>query len=120
VGWATGGFDALAVVSRVLVWQGNSWQTVATGFPNEFIYAMEIDVEDDSGPIVYVATDAKVYASADAGASWVDVSNGLPRRPHCSDLRLVSDGEGTQLYLSTFGRSLWRADLATGIHVQPR
>jgi len=104
----------------VLVWQGNSWQTVAKGFPNEFIYAMAIDVEDDSGPIVYVATDAKVYASADAGTSWVDVSNGLPRRPHCSDLRLVDDGDGTQLYLSTFGRSLWRADLAAAIQVQPR
>jgi hypothetical protein len=48
------------------------------------------------------------------------VSSGLPRRPHCSDLRLVQNGDGTQLYLSTFGRSLWRADLLTAIRVQPR
>jgi hypothetical protein len=103
----------------VLRWDGAVWSTVAAGFPNEFVYAMEIDVVDGD-PVVYVATDAKVYASGDRGDHWRDVSSGLPRRPHCSDLRLVQNGDGTQLYLSTFGRSLWRADLLTAIRVQPR
>ncbi len=101
-----------------LVWDGNSWQEVPGGFPNEFIFAMEIDVVDGE-PVVYLATDAKVYASGDYGKSWQDVSSGLPKRPHCSDLRLVQDGDGTHLYLSTFGRSLWRGDLVTAIHVRP-
>jgi hypothetical protein len=103
----------------VLKWDGAEWKIVPGGFPNEFIYAMEIDVVDGD-PVVYAATDANVYASDNAGDSWHDVSDGLPKRPHCSDLRLVQDGEGTHLYLSTFGRSLWRGDLVTAIHVQPR
>ena len=102
----------------VLKWDGNVWKTVPGGFPNEFIYAMEIDAVDGD-PVVYVATDANVYASGDGGDSWQDVSTGLPKRPHCSDLRLVQDGDGTHLYLSTFGRSLWRGDLVTAIHVRP-
>ena len=102
-----------------LKWDGNSWQAVPAGFPNEFIYAMEIDVVDGD-PVVYLATDASVYASGDEGKSWQDVSSGLPKRPHCSDLRLVQDGDGTHLYLSTFGRSLWRGDLLTAIYVRPR
>ena len=102
----------------VLRWDGNVWKTVSGGFPNEFVYAMEIDVVDGD-PVVYAATDAKVYASGNRGDSWQDVSNGLPKRPHCSDLRLVQDGDGTHLYLSTFGRSLWRSDLVTAIHVRP-
>jgi hypothetical protein len=58
---------------------------------------------------VYLATDSHVYVSYSSGTIWDDVSNGLPRRPHCSGLRL----EGGTLYLSTFGRSLWK------LHVPP-
>jgi hypothetical protein len=103
----------------VLRWDGASWQTVPSGFPNEFIFAMEIDLQDD-GPVVYLATDTKVYASSNNGDSWTDVSAGLPKRPHCSDLRRIEDSDGIHLYLSTFGRSLWRGDLVTFIQVQPR
>lgn len=106
----------------VLRWDGTAWATVPGGFPNEFIYAMEIDTTGDGiglGPVVYLATDAKVYASADLGSTWQDVSSGLPKRPHSSDLRLVRDSDGTHLYLSTYGRSLWRADLVTLITVRP-
>jgi hypothetical protein len=106
----------------VLRWDGTAWATVPGDFPNEFIYAMEIDTTGDGtglGPVVYLTTDAKVYASADLGSTWQDVSAGLPKRPHCSDLRLVQDDDGTHLYLSTYGRSLWRADLVTLITVRP-
>lgn len=103
----------------VLKWDGTSWQAVPGGFPNEFIYAMEVDISDGDA-VVYVATDATVHASGNYGATWQDVSAGLPKRPHCSDLRWVQDSDGMHLYLSTFGRSLWRGDLVTFIHATPR
>lgn len=103
----------------VLHWDGLEWRTVSNAFPSEYIYAMEIDVTGAS-PVVYLATDAKVYASADLGGTWQDVSAGLPKRPHNSDLRLVQDDDGTHLYLSTFGRSLWRGDLVSVIPVRPQ
>lgn len=106
----------------VLRWDGSEWALVPDGFPNEFIYAMEIDATGDAGatPAVYIATDNKVYGSADLGSTWQEVSAGLPKRPHGSDLRLVQDENGTHLYLSTYGRSLWRADLVTLINVRPQ
>jgi hypothetical protein len=35
-------------------------------------------------------------------------------RPHCSDLRIGADGKGGKdLYLATYGRSVWRAPILT-------
>ena len=98
----------------VLRWDGTEWTLVPDGFPHQFIYAMEIDVSGDNPdapPVVYIATDNKVYGSADLGTTWQDVSADLPKRPHNSDLRFIHDYRGAHLYLSTYGRSLWRADL---------
>jgi hypothetical protein len=78
---------------------------VLGSFPSQFLYAMEIDVAGDV-PIIYVTTDAKVYASADFRLTWSDVSGGLPKLPHCSDLRFAQDQDGHYLYLTTFGRSV--------------
>jgi hypothetical protein len=103
----------------VLRWDGSTWSKVPGDFPSEFIYAMEADLTADP-PTIYAATDAKVYASDNWGESWSDVSGGLPRRPHCSDLRFYKDESGSYLYLSTFGRSLWVARLSANIRVRPQ
>jgi hypothetical protein len=102
----------------VLRFDGNQWALVPGNFPNEFIYAMEIDDTGDA-PVVYVATDANVYGSADFGNSWTNVSSGLPRRCHASDLRFYQDSSGHYLYLSTFGRSLWIARTFSYILARP-
>jgi hypothetical protein len=94
--------------SAVLRWDGESWTIVAGGFPGSTIYAMEIDTTGDV-PVLYIAVDASVYGSADLGETWTDVSAGLPRRCHTSDLRFYQDRTGHYLYLSTFGRSVWIA-----------
>jgi hypothetical protein len=62
--------------------------------------------------ILYTATDNRVFASFDNGDSWYEASIGLPSRPHNADLRYVftNEGEG-YLYLSTFGRSVWRTQI---------
>jgi hypothetical protein len=57
------------------------------------------------------ATESSVYVSPDFGDNWLQYTVGLPRSPHCSDLRFGAV-EGRQfLFLSTFGRSVWMADL---------
>jgi hypothetical protein len=38
---------------------------------------------------------------------------GLPARPHCTDLRIANDGKGgLDLYLATYGHSVWRATIS--------
>jgi hypothetical protein len=59
-----------------------------------------------------VATDDAVYLSRNDGQTWQRASSGLPRRPHCGDLRFVIDSlGGANIYLGTFGRSVWIASL---------
>jgi hypothetical protein len=93
---------------------GKTW-SVLSGLPNELFYAMEVD-PTTSPPDLYVATDGAVYDSHDGGMSWGPASLNLPVRPHCGDLRFVTQADGISfLYLSTFGRSIFRAQL----HPQP-
>ena len=62
---------------------------------------------------LFVSTDKRVYSSHDNGDSWQSTSQGLPRRLHCADLRLVVDPSGKHyLYLSTFGWSVSQTALA--------
>jgi len=58
---------------------------------------------------LFLATDQSVFASADDGGSWTDISNGLPVMPHCRDLRFVAEISNLHfLYLGTYGRSVFR------------
>jgi hypothetical protein len=93
---------------------GKTWNALP-GLPNELFYAMEIDPTTNP-PDLYVATDSTVYDSHDGGMSWGPASLSLPARPHCADLRFVNQTDGISfIYLSTFGRSIFRAQL----HPQP-
>jgi len=93
---------------------GKTWNALA-GLPNELFYAMEIDPTTNP-PDLYVATDSAVYDSHDGGMIWGPASLSLPVRPHCADLRFVTQTDGISfIYLSTFGRSIFRAQL----HPQP-
>ncbi len=88
---------------------GQHWSPIGTGLPGGPYYCLETDWTA-SPKTLFLATDDAVYASTSNGSSWFNVSNGLPRRPHCSDLRFVIDSGGAHyLYLATFGWSVWRA-----------
>ncbi len=59
---------------------------------------------------LFAANDSDVFQSVDGGVTWTDASQGLPARPHCSDLRIaVNEKGGKDLFLGTYGRSVWRA-----------
>jgi hypothetical protein len=87
------------------------WTRVrGVGLPDELFYGMDATASD-----LFVSTDTSVYISHDDGDHWEDFSDGLPARPHCSDLRTFSDSSGTAwVYLGTFGRSLWHARIDSG------
>jgi hypothetical protein len=57
-------------------------------------------------PRVFAATDARVFTTLD-GRHWDSVSQGLPEDPHCAGLQVAGD----YVFLSTFGRSMWRLPL---------
>jgi hypothetical protein len=87
---------------------GSSWNPVGAGLPGGPYYCLETNWQA-TPKTLYVATDAAVFASVNNGNPWFNVSNGLPARAHCSDLRYVTEPDGTHyLYLATFGWSVWR------------
>lgn len=97
------------------------WVARAAGLPtDQDFYALDVDFRS-SQPPAFVATDSAVYVTRDEGQSWHEASNGLPVRPHCSELSAVQDERGIYLYLSTWGRSVWiaRLDADMGVPLFP-
>jgi hypothetical protein len=89
---------------QLLRFNGQSWATLAAA-QGWLIFT----VERETGRL-FAASDVDVFSSADGGQTWVDASVGLPACPHCTDLRIGSDADGgSTLYLTTYGRSVWRA-----------
>ena len=122
------GFEAFAIYNteeivggtrgHVLRFTGHNWfEVVATDlFPisrlNSFanpLIALEADWT--TSPLtLFACTDLAVFMSDNLGQTWHSASKGLPERPFCTDLRFVRHDDGSHyLYLSTYGRSLWRA-----------
>ena len=90
---------------------GLKWDA-AGPLPDVNIYGLDEDWTT-SPPTLYLATDTDVLRSRDDGTTWTPVNAGLPRRPHCSDLRFVAYPGGKRyLYLGTWGCSLWRAEVS--------
>jgi hypothetical protein len=106
--FATFNRDAEGFVLRL---GSQGWDTLSGGLPNEKFFALEAD-RTASPKTIFAATDAGVYVSGDNGDTWQSASQGLPKRPHCADLRFVTQSSGEHyLYLSTYGRSVWQAQL---------
>jgi hypothetical protein len=58
---------------------------------------------------VFLSSNASAPA---ASVSWTEESTGLPTRAHLADFQFVLNPDGTKtLFLSTFGRSVWKASL---------
>ena len=99
--------NAFALVGgRILRFNGLFWATTTGTDWTTFAF-------DAQSSRLFAASDGDVFASTDWGLSWSDASEGLPARPHCADLRIAADGKGGRdLYLATYGRSVWRATIA--------
>jgi hypothetical protein len=98
----------------VIKLDGLKWVvTPGFGLANRPLYALEaIALPNSEVPRALIAaTDEHVYITRDDGANWQPAGSGLPRTPHCADLRFVSIQNEAWIYLSTYGRSLWVARL---------
>lgn len=97
----------------ILRWDGASWNAVGVGkgLPGNQFVALETT---NPKPLfaLFAAIDNQLFESDDGGDTWQAQSGGLPVRPHCTDLRFVTEPTGARfLYLSTYGRSVWRTQL---------
>ena len=109
---------ATTTVTAAYVLQLDALQWVVTagaGLPNEPLFGLEVVAEPETRVphALFVSTDDRVYVSRDKGSSWQQASQGLPRNPHCADLRFgsmsVIQNPGAWVCLSTFGRSVYLA-----------
>jgi hypothetical protein len=99
--------------SYVVRYENLRWlPTLSAGLPDEFMYGLAAVPPAERGAprALVVSTDGAVYLSRDDGNTWARASAGLPRRPHCGELRAVAiPGKKIDLYLGTYGRSVFRA-----------
>jgi hypothetical protein len=99
----------VGALGYVLRSDGRGWRPLIGGLPTDTFYSLELDWTV-SPALLFAATDRAVYVSRDLGITWRRASLGLPKRPHCADLRFVTEPGGKRImYLTTYGRSLWRA-----------
>jgi len=97
----------------VIALRGLVWEPSRTGIPaSEGSFWGLTGARNIDNDTLLATTDAHVWISYDEARTWNRASQGLPRRPHCADIRFVKDHDGSQhLYLATYGRSVWAADL---------
>jgi len=102
-----------------------SWVTLQTAPPGS-LECLDAD-STTNPPSLFVATSERVFVSRDLGASWWDVTRGLPGGAQITDIKFVNTQEivatgprpprdrplfpraGKVLYVGTRGRSLWRS-----------
>jgi hypothetical protein len=115
-----------ANIGHILVLDGNRWKEISTPAA-ETIYSIAADWDLAPNPLdpedkrLFFSTDAAVYQGVQSTGpqlpgfqtafNWQKSTDGLPARPHCTHLRLGWDEEKLFLYLSTYGRSVYRAQL---------
>jgi hypothetical protein len=110
----SGKVNSTVTSSYVLRLDGLKWVvTPGMGLTNEQMLGLEAVAVPNShfSRALFVSTDEYVYTTRDDGATWQRCSLGLPRNPHCADLRSAASDSGAYLYLSTYGRSVWVAPL---------
>ncbi|MFL5827274.1 MAG: hypothetical protein ACJ76V_12185 [Thermoleophilaceae bacterium] len=94
--------------SVILELAGFGWRQLKSSKALPFTKMFGFDVHRGGGPITLaVSTDTDVFVSPDDGDTWKRASGGLPRVPHCCDLRFGTWQERDALFLGTWGRSMW-------------
>ncbi len=78
--------------------------------PGDVIYSVAAAQAGTYISRIFACTNEAVFSSA-TGRHWRRDSAGLPSMANCSHLEVVPDGQGYDIYLGTYGWSLWRARL---------
>lgn len=99
---------AVCVDGNVFLSMGSGWRASATQPSMNSLIGVAIDPETIPATI-FVATTTDVFISADLGKNWVSAKVGLPAGIRCSDIRYLSTSTRKELFLSSYGRSVWVA-----------
>ena len=106
--WITlGGFSDGLKVFRSLD-AGKNWINISFDLPNIPINAIEF-VPGSINNEIYIGTDVGVYFTSDDMTTWELYSDELP---NVIVTDIVIDSEEEKIYVSTFGRGIWKSDLA--------
>ncbi|MFN5492681.1 MAG: WD40/YVTN/BNR-like repeat-containing protein [Bacteroidota bacterium] len=87
--------------------EGNTWENISYNLPNLPVNALKI--LPDTG-ILLAATDVGLYALLPGSSNWSLWSSGLPN-VILSDIEI--NAALNKIYVSTFGRGIWEANLQT-------
>ncbi|MBK9742210.1 MAG: hypothetical protein IPO94_04270 [Saprospiraceae bacterium] len=79
-----------------------TWVDKTYNLPGIPMNAIEISSNGDA----YVGSDLGMFYLANGSTEWIPFDNGLPIVP-VTDIEI----EGANLYISTFGRGVWKSDL---------
>lgn len=79
-----------------------TWQAAGNGIPDIPVNAFTVDPENPQH--LFAGTDIGVYYSANGGAQWLPLSNGLPRVPVFD---IAFQGGQRVLRVATHGRGIW-------------
>ncbi len=106
--WVTlGGFvDGLKIYHSFNA--GQDWENISLNLPNVPVNAVEF-VPGSINNTIYVGIDVGVYFKNDQMTEWMLYSEELP---NVIVTDLVIDTENEEIYVSTFGRGIWKSDLA--------
>lgn len=83
-----------------------TWAAAASGIPDVPVNSLVIDPANSTR--IFAGTDIGVYASTDAGATWVPYGTGLPR---VAVFDMAIQAPNRVLRVATHGRGMWSADL---------
>jgi photosystem II stability/assembly factor-like uncharacterized protein len=83
--------------------RGNSWQSIAGNLPGFAINDLLI-LPGHQDSIIFVATDAGVYGTADGGNNWARVGADMPK---VQTLSLAHNPQLRRLVAGTFARSIY-------------
>ena len=86
---------------------GTSWKQLGRDLPFEPLNVVREDPKDDS--ILYVGSDGGLYASIDAGNSFMQWNKGLPKSIPIHDIAIQE--RDNEIILGTHGRSLYVSSL---------
>ena len=86
--------------------QGANWQDLSATLPNVPIS----DIEINQNNVLYIATDIGVFGSFNLGANWGLLGANMPSVVVTD---LVLHANTNYLYAATFGRGVYKIDLAT-------
>lgn len=99
-GYRNDHFNAYVFVSEDF---GTTWKQIGNDLPAEPVNVIREDPKNDS--ILYVGTDGGVYASINAGNSFMMMNNGLPKSIPVHDIAIQK--RDNEMVLATHGRSLY-------------